>query len=267
VADPAYVDVPLNQLLSDEYASNRALSITTSAFEEPAPPGSIEGYVASAQPARQAVTVPANNLRHRLVARSDFSVGQDTSQLVVVDPMGNAVVITPSDFPKSPMLPDFGINLGDRMTQFRLDPDNVNVLAPGKRPRVTPHSVIVFKDGRFHLALSTPGGDMQAQALVQVFLNLSVFAMSLQDAISSPRFYSINSPSSFSPHERTPAGLRLEKPLYKAASESLRALGYDTLESPRWDKDFGAVGAILKLSNGGLLAAADPREETTAAAQ
>ena len=78
--------------------------------------------------------------------------------------------MTPSDFPKSPMLPGTGINLGDRMTQFRLDPGHVNALEPGKRPRITPHAVIVFKDGEFFMAFSTPGGDMQAQALVQVFL-------------------------------------------------------------------------------------------------
>lgn len=267
VGDSAFVNVPLAQLLSDEYAVTRRSSMNAFAFSEPAPAGKIRGYGASSRPDSPHASAFSHSAKRQLTEFSQFSVGQDTSQLVVVDQAGNAVVITPSDFPKSPMLPSFGINLGDRMTQFRLDPDHINVLAPGKRPRVTPHSVIVFKDGQFYLAFSTPGGDMQAQALVQVFLNMTVFEMSLQDAISAPRFYSINSPSSFSPHERTPAGLRLETPLYKKSANGLRAMGYDTLESPRWDKDFGAVGAILKLPDGSLMAAADPREETTAAAQ
>ena len=185
----------------------------------------------------------------------------------MIDKAGNAVVITPSDFPKSPMLPNTGINLGDRMTQFRLDPEHVNALQPGKRPRITPHSVIVFKDDQFLLAFSTPGGDMQAQALVQVFLNTSVFGMDIQQAISAPRFYSINSPSSFSPHESTAAGLRLELPLSQARAKAMENIGYTVLKDPEWDKDFGAVGGILRSADGKLLVGADPREETTAAAR
>jgi gamma-glutamyltranspeptidase/glutathione hydrolase len=140
-------------------------------------------------------------------------------------------------------------------------------LQPGKRPRITPHSVMVFRDGRFLLAFSTPGGDMQAQALVQVFLNMSVFGMDIQQAIAAPRFYSINSPSSFSPHDSTPGGLRLERSLYLQQTDALTALGYRTQEDPEWDKDFGAVGGILRSEDGKLLAGADPREETTAAAR
>ena len=195
---------------------------------------------------------------------TDFAIGQDTSQLVVIDKQGNAVVMTPSDFPKSPMLPGTGINLGDRMTQFWLDPQNVDALEPGKRPRITPHAVIVFKDGKFFMAYSTPGGDVQSQALVQVFLNMEVFGMDIQQAISAPRFYSISAPSSFSPHEFTPGGLRIESELYQQVADDLSALGYLPEEDPAWDKDFGAVGAILIGPDGKLYAGADPREETTA---
>ncbi|HMB24913.1 MAG TPA: gamma-glutamyltransferase, partial [Anaerolineales bacterium] len=193
-----------------------------------------------------------------------FSIGQDTSQLVVVDAQGNAVVMTPSDFPQTPMIPGTGLNLGNRMDQFRLDPQHVNALMPGKRPRITPHAIIIFKNDKFYMALSTPGGDMQAQALVQVFLNMQIFGMDLEQAVSSPRFYTIASPSSFAPHESSPAHIRLEADLYATAADGLTALGYTAQEDPKWDKDFGAVGAIMVGENGELLAAADPREETTA---
>jgi gamma-glutamyltranspeptidase/glutathione hydrolase len=196
-------------------------------------------------------------------AITDFSIGQDTSQLVVVDAQGNAVVITPSDFPQTPMVPGTGLNLGNRMNQFRLDPEHVGALMPGKRPRITPHAVIIFKNGEFYMALSTPGGDMQAQALVQVFLNMHVFGMDVQQAISAPRFYTIAWPSSFAPHESYPTHIRLEADLYATAAEGLKALGYTPEEDPKWDKDFGAVGAIVIGENGQLLAGADPREETT----
>lgn len=276
VADPAFVNVPLEILLSKEYAAERRAQMTERAFVDLPAPGQIPGYGGNAAGlVRRTVfngagSSESNSLLAGLcftvrcdAPLADFSIGQDTSQLVVVDAQGNAIVITPSDFPKSPMLPGTGLNLGDRMTQFRLDPAHINALQPGKRPRITPHAVIVFKDGKFFMAYSTPGGDMQAQALVQVFLNMEVFGMNIQQAVSAPRFYSISAPSSFSPHEFTPGGLRLEADLFAQVAQELTALGYTTLENPAWDKDFGAVGAIMLGAEGQLEAGADPREETT----
>lgn len=258
VADSAFVDVPLTALLSKEYAAERRATMTDRAFFNLPAPGDIPGF--GSKPASSS---PLPVSRFELASLTDYAIGQDTSQLAVIDSQGNAIVITPSDFPKSPMLPDSGINLGDRMTQFRLDPNHINSLQPGKRPRITPHSVIVFKDGKFFMAYSTPGGDMQAQALVQVFLNMEVFGMDIQQAVSAPRFYSISAPSSFSPHEFTPGGLRIESDLYQQVADPLRDLSYVPQEDPAWDKDFGAVGAILIGPDGKLYAGADPREETT----
>ena len=263
VGDPAFVDVPLDVLLSKKYAAERRSQMTGRAFFNLPAPGVIPGFggkpVSTGQSSHPGISLPFD-----LASLSDFSIGQDTSQLVVVDAQGNAVVMTPSDFPKSPMLPNSGLNLGDRMTQFYLDPEHVDALEPGKRPRITPHAVIVFKDGKFFMAYSTPGGDMQAQANVQVFLNMVVFGMDIQQAVSAPRFYSISAPDSFSPHTFTPGGLRLESDLYQQVSEQLKELGYVPQEDPAWDKDFGAVGAILIGTDGKLYAGADPREETTA---
>lgn len=274
VGDPAFVKAPLEVLLGKEYAAERRKQMTGRAFFNLPAPGVIPGYGGAAVGRPQAeaqlsfdnrggLSVPAAPLQAAAMLK-DFQIGQDTSQLVVIDGQGNAVVITPSDFPKSPMLPGAGLNLGDRMTQFRLEPGHVNALAPGKRPRITPHAVIVFKDGKFFMAYSTPGGDMQSQALVQVFLNMEVFGMDIAQAISAPRFYSISAPSSFAPNEFTPGGLRIEADLYTQVAEQLKALGYVPQEDPAWDKDFGAVGAILRGPDGKLYAAADPREETTA---
>lgn len=256
VADPAFVNVPLDVLLSKEYAAERREKMTNRAFFNLPAPGVIPGF--GGKPTSY------NAAPHQLdlASRSGFSAGQDTSQLVVVDSQGNAVVITPSDFPKSPMLPNTGINLGDRMTQFSLDPANINALEPGKRPRITPHAVIVFKDGKFFMAYSTPGGDMQSQANVQVFLNMVVFGMDIQQAVSAPRFFSINAPSSF--YELVPGGIRLESDLYQKVAGQLAGLGYVPKEDPAWDKEFGAVGAILIGPDGKLYTGADPREETTA---
>jgi gamma-glutamyltranspeptidase len=99
--------------------------------------------------------------------------------------------------------------------------------------------VIVFKDGKFYMAYSTPGGDMQPQALIQVFLNMHVFGMDLQEAISAPRFFTITAPNSFAPHQANPATLRLEADLFATTAPGLKALGYTTVEDPVWEMDFG----------------------------
>jgi gamma-glutamyltranspeptidase/glutathione hydrolase len=87
--------------------------------------------------------------------------------------------------------------------------------------------------------------------------------MDIEQAVSAPRFDTITSPSSFAPHEAYPTHIRLEADLYATAAEGLKALGYTPDEDPKWDKDFGAVGAIVIGPDGELLAGADPREETT----
>jgi gamma-glutamyltranspeptidase/glutathione hydrolase len=260
VGDPAFVDVPLDILLSKEFADRRRAAMTDRAFASLPGPGLLAPPPSGSAPE----TISGLSPLQVLLSKTDFSAGQDTSQLVVVDAQGNAIVMTPSDFPQTPMIPGTGLNLGNRMNQFRLDPDSVNALEPGKRPRITPHALILFKNGKFYMALSTPGGDMQAQALVQVLLNMDVFGMDIEQAVSAPRFYTIASPSSFAPHESFPGHIRLESDLYATAADGLKALGYTPEESPKWDKDFGAVGAIMINENGGLLAGADPREETTA---
>ncbi len=272
MADPAFVKVPLAGLMSPAYAAQRRAQMTGKAFGPLPPPGQPQGaafkpgtVAQNAAPAKSAGIITPANTAGTAVAQllSGARIGKDTTQLAIVDPWGNAIAITPSDFPKSPMVPGTGLTLGDRMTQFRLDPSNVDVLAPGKRPRVTPHAVIVLKNGQFYMAINTPGDDMQPQALVQVFLNMAVFGLDIQSAIDAPRFRDMSMPASFAPHESSPGTLLLESSLYDQSAAGLQALGYTVGRSPDWDNTFGAVGAVLK-GGPGLLAGSDPREEGTA---
>ena len=267
MADPAFVSVPLSELMSKPYAAARRAQMTpTGAFGPLPTPGVLSGsgtlrVTNTAVQTDQSAALPA-----ALSSALDGArIGKDTTQLAIVDKWGNAIAITPSDFPKTPMVPGTGLTLGNRMTQFRLDPNNVDVVAPGKRPRVTPQAVIVFKNGQFYMAFNSPGDDMQTQALIQVFLNMTVFGMDIQQAINAPRFRVMSMPATFAPHAAFPGTLLLESTLYDQSVAGLQALGYTITRSPDWDNTFGAVGAVLKRAGGGLLAGSDPREEATAA--
>jgi len=255
VGDPEFVDVPLGTLLDPAYAAGRREQMSERAFAALPPPGAIPGR--PAEGGHPSPSAPARPSTHA-------SFGRDTSYLAAIDRDGNSVSLTPSDFPESPMLPGTGLTLGSRMTQFRLDPESPTALAAGKRPRVTPHALMLLRGGRHIMSFGTPGGEMQAQANLQVLLNHLVFGMGIQQAIDAPRFRCLTWPDSFAPHESEPGVLDLEAILYDAIAADLEGLGYEVRRWPGWDNHFGAVGAVLR-EGGELVAGSDPREATTAA--
>jgi gamma-glutamyltranspeptidase/glutathione hydrolase len=252
VGDPDFVDVPLDRLLDPEHAARRRAAMTPRAFgrmPEPADLGP-EGPPAWRPPQARA-------------SGAGTGFGRDTSYLAVIDTQGNSVSMTPSDFPESPMVPGTGLTLGIRMTQFRLQKESPTALVPGKRPRVTPHALMLLREGRHVMSIGTPGGEMQTQANVQVLVNHLVFEMDLQDAIDAPRFRSLNWSDSFSPHPYEAGTLELEGSLYRAVGAELEKLGYRVREWPDWHNHFSAVGAVRR-QDGRLVAGADPRDETLA---
>src|SRR5699024_11106612 len=133
VGDEAFVDVPVDELLSPEHAADRRSEMGEDAYDGMPDPGDVG-------------TQDPEPLG-----------GQDTTPLAVVRADGNSVTITPSDFPLTPMVPGTGLNLGNRMTQFRLDPDSPAALEPGKRPRITPHALMVDEKDGGRISLGTPG--------------------------------------------------------------------------------------------------------------
>ena len=115
------------------------------------------------------------------------------------------------------------------------------------------------------MSFGTPGGDSQTQAIIQVFLNITVFGMDPQEAISSPRFISLNWPDSFAPHEYHPGQIELEASIYDTCGKQLEAMGYKVERLDDWDNSVGAVCAIVKdQDTGTLIGGADPREESWA---
>jgi gamma-glutamyltranspeptidase / glutathione hydrolase len=258
VADST-TDGVIAELLGPEHAARRAAAIEAQVSDGPPTPGELGS---TPVPQFEALAAPAVQAAGRHAPQP--LLGKDTSHLAVVDSDGNAVTITPSDFPLTPMVPGTGLNLGNRMTQFRLEEGHPNELAPGKRPRITPHAVAVEDPEGGVLLLGTPGGDVQAQTNVQVLLNVLVFGMDLQEAVEAPRFRSLNFPSSFAPHEVEPRTIELEAELHDALADDLAELGYEVRRLERWDHELGGVGAVRLTDDGRVEAAADPHESTTA---
>ncbi|WP_109019585.1 gamma-glutamyltransferase family protein [Leptospira kobayashii] len=282
--DPDFVEVPVEGLLSKEYAKQRRSLIQKNAFGKTPPfgnPFQFERQKNKTQsnliPKRNTklnsyeenriseVSLSNNNPTRYFWERTDSGkVGRDTTYLSIIDPKGNSISLTPSDFPQSPMIPG-DITLGIRMTQFRLDQNHPSALLPGKRPTITPNASLVFHKGKFLMSFGTPGGDMQTQATVQVFLNLFVFGMNPQTAVNSPRFRSLNWPDSFSPHSYYPGRIELEEEIYEKYGTALKEKGYDVIGRPKWEYDFGAPCISLKdPETGALKGAGDPRKESWA---
>lgn len=152
---------------------------------------------------------------------------------------------------------DTGIPLSIRLASFVMTPGHANQLAPGKRPRVTLSPTLVTKDGEFYMELSTPGGDNQDQALLQVLLNIIDFGMTPQEAVESPRFQSEHFYASFDFHEFTPGRVSLENRMPRETVQKLISLGHHVMVSGEWSNTSAPV-VILK-KDGVLSGAADPR--------
>jgi len=256
--DPDFVDVPIKGLLSKEYATERGKMIDPKrGFGKMPAAGDPWKYEGRPRPKNIYVPrlTPASMPPHR--------AAHDTTYLCVVDKTGNAFSLTPSDFPYSPMVPGYGIMLGNRVQQFRLKEGHPSQVAPNKRPRLTPNPSMVTKDGELFMAFGTPGGDQQPQAMVQVFLNIVEWGMDPQSAINAPRFKSLNYPDSFSPHFYYPGKIQIEEAI-KNVAPALKKQGYNVEVLPPPAVTMGAVCAIIREKMGHLIGGADPREEAVA---
>ena len=130
--------------------------------------------------------------------KSDKS--KDTSYVCVVDKYGNAFSATPSDVSNTtPIVPHTGLAVSSRGSQSWVDHNHPSSVQGGKRPRLTPNPSIVFMGGKLFMPFGTPGGDVQCQAMLQVFLNIIEFQIDPQEAVELPRFATFNFPNSFSP--------------------------------------------------------------------
>ena len=245
--DPNFVYVPMDQLLSKEYAAERRSRIDMARAFGEMPEAGGAGTLLDA-------------------ARTKSPAQADTSYVCAVDEEGNAFSATPSDgIGSTPVVPGLGLICSGRGSQSWIDADHPSSLHPGKRPRLTPNPAMAFKDGKLWMPFGTPGGDMQPQAMLQTFLNIVVFGMDVQQAIESPRFGTFSFPDSFYPHEYRPGRLNLEGRIPAAVGEELAARGHDIEWWPAWTRVAGNVCAIkVDREQETLGAGADARAEAYA---
>jgi gamma-glutamyltranspeptidase/glutathione hydrolase len=176
----------------------------------------------------------------------------------VFDKSGNAFSATPSGaWLPSVIAGDTGIPLSIRLASFVTIPGHANQLAPGKRPRVTLSPTLVTKDGEFYMELSTPGGDNQDQALLQVLLNILDFGMTPQEAVEAPRFQTEHFYASFDFHEFTPGRVSLEGRISRDTIQRMIALGHRVQVGGEWSNTSAPV--VIQKKDGVIQGAADPR--------
>jgi gamma-glutamyltranspeptidase/glutathione hydrolase len=255
--DPRMVDVPMDALLSHEYARQRREMINRDrAWPEMPPAGDATFLHAKTSPRGSAFTPE----------RAWQAPELDTSYVCVVDRQGNVFSATPSDGSyNAPVVPGLGIIPSSRGSQNWADPDHASGVAPGKRPRLTPNPALAMARGKMAMPFGTPGGDVQTQAMLQVFLNVNLFGMDVQEAIEAPRIASYSFPSSFEPHAYHPGRLNLEGRIDKETGEELQRLGHKVEWWPEWTWQAGAVCTIVADKVTGVLkGGADPRRPSYA---
>ena len=263
LGDPDFVDIP-QELYSKAYARERIKLIDREKAFQDMPPWGDPGNMKNVHPDSPktfATETPENYARGADPMSQQNSL--DTTCLNVMDAQGNVFSMTESDGHLStPLIPGWGFGLGSRGRQFNLDPNLANVVAPGKRPRNTNTPFVIMKDGKPLLGLSLAGGDLQAQALMQIFLNVVEWGMTPQQAMDHPRFGSYNFPGTGREVNSGPGRLNLEGRIPSETFEALSKLGHK-IENLGWWSYASGDGTITYRDpvTGFIMAAADPRRE------
>jgi gamma-glutamyltranspeptidase / glutathione hydrolase len=244
VGDPDFVDVPLDELLSDDFAAERACQIdpaqaATKPVEAGEPDGDYTGCAdaAAGQPA------------------ADHE-GLSTTHLTAMDKWGNVVAYTltiEQTGGSGITVPGRGFLLNNELTDFGIeyDPEDPNRIEGGKRPRSSMSPTIVLRSGEPWLALGSPGGSTIITTVLQTLVNRVDLDMTLPQAIAMPRG-----------SQRNTATVTAEPEFIDFYETILEPYGHELTPSgtPGTSAaEIGAVAAIEALPDGSYLAAAEPR--------
>jgi gamma-glutamyltranspeptidase/glutathione hydrolase len=262
-------DEPMRGLLSKEYSKQRAKQINWERNDPTIGPGDPYPFQGgknpyssllekwniqtparpptTPQPTQDTVRPVSLNSPTNGSSESDFKRAfyAGTTSVEAADEEGWVVSVTPSGgWVPAVIAGRTGIGLSQRAQSFVTDPAEspFNVIEPGKHPRVTLTPTLVLKDGKPFLAFAVQGGDSQDQNLLQFFLNVVEFGMSVQEAVEAPNVNSFQMRSSFGDHESRPGRILLAESMPQWVRTELRRMGYElTFE----ERTSGPINALL----------------------
>ncbi len=133
--------------------------------------------------------------------------------------------------------------MSQRAQSFVLDAaeNPFNVIAPGKRPRATLTPGLALKDGKPYLSFAVQGGDTQDQNLLQFFLNVVEFGMTVQEACEAANITSYQMRNSFEDHKPLPGKLDIQERVPGWVRDELRAMGYKATALKRTSGPINAI--------------------------
>ena len=227
-ADTNFSNIPVEKLISKEYANERSKLINLKKSSKSFNPGNLE-------------------------------IG-DTIYLTVADSFGNMVSLIQSNYRGmgSGVVPDnAGFMLQDRGEMFSLDPDHMNSLMPGKRPFHTIIPAFVTKNDKPFISFGLMGGAMQPQGHAQIIVNLVDFKMNLQEAGDAPRIRHVGSSQPTGEKMLDGGYLSLEKSFDKNEISKLKKMGH------KFQYDLGGFGGYqaIMIKDGVYYGASESRKD------
>ena len=274
-ADPDFVKVPAQGLLSKEYAKERAKLIdpkrASSTF--------IAGNPLPYDPEVKEWHYWVANIREERKSGAPLPDAEpvsgavkDTTHIAIIDRDGNIFDSTPSGgwIPGAVILGDTGIGMSIRGEQFWLDKSRAAQLRPRSRPRYTLTPSIVGRNGQPFMALGTPGGDNQDQTILQAFLDIVEFwpdwYPNLHEAFEWSRFQTLHFHGSFWPHNTGFNVLNVESTVPATVINELKARGHAVQTVRPFSVAGCATAVMIDPASGGRIAGADRRRDCYAIA-
>jgi len=226
VADPDFIKAPIKGLVSKAYANKQRARI---------------------DPKKAAVY-------EQLSAGNPEDTKGSTTHMCAADRNGNLVSLTNtlgSAFGSRVVVGDTGLFFSNGMNWADLQPDSVNKIEGGKRPRWNMCPTLVVKDGKPFMAIGTPGGEGIWQTIPQLIMNIIDFGMNIQDAIEAPRFI-----------DSLGVELRMEDRIPAEVQKALEKKGHKVKFIGNWTMAVGGMnGIMIDPASNAFMGGADPRRE------
>jgi gamma-glutamyltranspeptidase/glutathione hydrolase len=283
-ADPAFVAVPAQGLLSKDYARERAVLIDPARASKAFVAGDPLKYdpqvkqwtywKADIKDGTLPTSQGSPSLEDVRASPGQDSAGvlKDTTHIAVIDKDGNVFDVTPSGgwIMGAVILGDTGIGMSVRGEQFYLDTARANQIRPRARPRYTLTPSLVFKGDEPMMAIGTPGGDNQDQTILQAFLSIVEFwdnwYPNLHAALERPRFQTEHFFGSFWPHSAGFNKLNVEATISDVVYGELEKRGHDVSRLRPFGMSGCATAVMIDPATGNRFAAGDPRRDCYAIA-